>query len=51
MPNPSPIEAFSAAQQRHAEAVAGLVPLLIEMALTTVAEALPGATVLEPRAR
>jgi hypothetical protein len=47
MPNPSLIEAFSAAQQRHADARAGLVPLLIEMALTTVAEALPGATVLK----
>jgi hypothetical protein len=47
MPSPSLIAAFDAAQQRHAEAVAGLVPLLIEMALTTVAEALPGATVLE----
>lgn len=47
MPNPSLIEAFSAAQQRHADAVAGLVPLLIEMALARIAEALPGATVLE----
>lgn len=47
MPSPSLIAAFEAAQQRHAEVVAGLVPLLIEMALSTVAEALPGATVLE----
>jgi hypothetical protein len=47
MPNPSLTEAFSTAQQRHADAVAGLVPLLIEMALTTVSEVLPGATVLE----
>lgn len=47
VPSQSLIEAFTAAQQRHADAVAGLVPLLIEMALTTVAEVLPGATVLE----
>lgn len=47
MPSPSLIAVFDAAQQRHAEAVAGLVPLLIEMALTTIAEVLPGATVLE----
>jgi len=47
MPSPSIVAAFDAAQQRHAEAVAALVPLLIEMALTSVAEALPGAMVLE----
>ncbi len=47
MPSPSLIAAFDAAQQRHAAAVADLVPLLIEMALSTVAEALPGTTVLE----
>ncbi len=47
MPSPSIVAAFDAAQQRHAQAVAALVPLLIEMALATVAEALPGATVLE----
>ncbi len=47
MPSPSLIAAFDAAQQRHAEAVVGLVLLLIEMALTTIAEVLPGATVLE----
>ena len=47
VPSQSLIEAFTAAQQRPADAVAGLVPLLIEMALTTVAEVLPGATVLE----
>lgn len=47
MPSPSLIAAFDAAQQRHAEAVADLVPLLIEMAVTSVAEALPGADVLE----
>lgn len=47
MPNPSLIEAFDAAQERHSEAVADLVPLLIEMALSTVAEVLPGAQVLE----
>lgn len=47
MPNPSLIDAYNAAQQRHSAAVADLVPLLIEMALATVAEALPGAAVLE----
>lgn len=47
MPSPSLIAAFDAAQQRHAEAVDDLVPLLIEMALTSVAETLPGANVLE----
>lgn len=47
MPSPSLIEAFDAAQERHTEAVADLVPLLIEVALATVAEVLPGATVLE----
>ena len=47
MPNPSLTEAFDAAQRRHADAVADLVPLLVEMALSSVAEVLPGATVLE----
>ncbi len=47
MSSPSLIEALDAAQQRHSEAVAELVPLLIEMALATVTEVLPGATVLE----
>lgn len=47
MPNSSLIEAFNAAQQRHSAVVADLVPLLIEVALATVAEVLPGATVLE----
>ncbi len=47
VPSQSLIESFDTAQRRHAEAVADLVPLLIEMALTSVAEALPGATVLE----
>lgn len=47
MLSPSLITAFDAAQQRHADAVADLVPLLIELAPSTVAEALPGATVLE----
>ena len=47
MPSPSLIENFNAAQQRHSAAVAELVPLLIEVALATVIEVLPGATVLE----
>jgi hypothetical protein len=47
MPSQSLIEAFNEASERHAAAVAELVPLLIEMALSTVAEVLPGAEVLE----
>ena len=47
MPSPSLIEAFDAAQARHSAAVADLVPLLIEVALASVADVLPGATVLE----
>jgi hypothetical protein len=47
MPNQSVIDAFNEASERHASAVADLVPLLIEMALTTVAEVIPGAEVLE----
>lgn len=47
MPSKSLIEAFDGASDRHAAAVAELVPLLVEMALTTVAEVLPGAEVLE----
>jgi len=47
MPNRSLIEAFKGASERHAAAVAELVPLLVEMALTTVAEVLPGAATLE----
>jgi hypothetical protein len=47
MPNPSLVEAYDAAQDRHSAAVADLVPLLIEMALATAAEVLPGAAVLE----
>lgn len=47
MPEPSLTAAFDAAQQRHTEAVAELAPLLVEMALATVAEVLPGADTLE----
>jgi hypothetical protein len=47
MPNQSLIEAFDTARGRHAAAVAELVPLVIQMALTTVAEVLPGAEILE----
>lgn len=47
MPEPSLTAAFDAAQQRHTEAVAELAPLLVEMALATVAEVLPGADSLE----
>lgn len=47
MPEPSLTAASDAAQQRHTEAVAELAPLLVEMALATVAEVLPGADTLE----
>lgn len=47
MPEPSLTAAFDAAYQRHTEAVAELDPLLVEMALATVAEVLPGADILE----
>jgi hypothetical protein len=47
MPSTSLLEAFNGASERHAAAVAELVPLLIEIALTTVAEVLPGAALLE----
>lgn len=47
MPEQSLIDTFEAAQRRHADAVAGLLPLLVEMALATVAAMLPGADALE----
>lgn len=47
MPEPSLIAAFEAAQRRNTAAVAELVPLLVEMAIATVAEVLPGADALE----
>lgn len=47
MPSPELIAAFDAASNRHSAAVADLVPLLIEIALASVAEVLPGADVLE----
>ena len=47
MPSESLIQDFDAAQRRHAEAVADLVPLLVEVTLSSVAEVLPGAAVLE----
>lgn len=47
MPEPSLTAAFDAAQRRHTEAVAELVPLLVEMALATVSEVLPAADSLE----
>jgi len=43
------VEAFDVAQQRHAQAVADLVPLVIEMALASVAEGSRGPTSLKPR--
>ncbi|QGG95438.1 hypothetical protein [Actinomarinicola tropica] len=47
MPSPELIAAFDAANERHTAAVAEFVPLLIEMALATVADVLPGADALE----
>lgn len=47
MPEPSLIAAFEAAQRRNTAAAAELVPLLVEMAIATVAEVLPGADALE----
>lgn len=47
MPSPELIAAFDAANERHTAAVAELVPLLVEMAVATVADALPGADTLE----
>lgn len=47
MPRPSLTESFDAAVERHSLAVEALVPLLLEMTGATVADALPGAAVLE----
>jgi len=47
VPEPSLTAAFDAAHQRHTEAVAEIAPLLVEMALATVADVLPGAEMLE----
>lgn len=47
MPSPELIAAFAAANQRHTAAIAEVVPLLVKMALATVAEVLPGAEVFE----
>ena len=46
MPTQSLIDAFVAANKRHTDAVAELVPLLVQMALASVAEVLPGADAL-----
>jgi hypothetical protein len=47
MPSPELIAAFDAANERHTAAVAELVPLLVQMALASIAEVLPDASVLE----
>lgn len=47
MPRPELIAAFDAANERHTAAVADFVPLLVEMALAAVTDALPGADTLE----
>ena len=47
MPSPELIAAFDAANERRTAAVADFVPLLVEMALASIAEVLPGASVLE----
>lgn len=46
MPSPELIAAFDAANERHNAAVDDFVPLLIEMALASIAEVLPGASAL-----
>ena len=46
MPSPELIAAFDAANERHTAAVADFVPLLVEMALVSIAEVLPGASAL-----
>ena len=47
MPSPELIAALDAANQRHTASVAELAPLLVETAVATVAEVLPGADTLE----
>jgi hypothetical protein len=47
MPSPELIAEFDSSNQRHTAAVTEFVPLLVEMALATVAEVLPGADTLE----
>lgn len=47
MPSPELIAAFDAANERHTAAVADFVPLLVEMALVSIAEVLPDAFALE----
>lgn len=47
MPDQALLEAFREAHARHAAAVAEFVPLLIDVALATIADVLPGTEVLE----
>jgi hypothetical protein len=47
MPSPELIAEFDSSNQRHTAAVTEFVPLLVEMALATVGEVLPGADTLE----
>ena len=47
MPTAALFDAFERARERHADAVAALVPLLVEMSFSLISEALPGAEVLE----
>jgi len=47
MPSAALIEAFETARQRHVAAITALVPLLVEMSFSYVAEVLPGAEVLD----
>lgn len=47
MPTAALIDAFEQARERHAAAVAALVPLLVEMSFALISENLPGADVLD----
>lgn len=47
MPSPELTAAYEAARERHAAAVDDLVPVVIDMALATIAETLPGAEILD----
>lgn len=47
MPSAELIEAFERARERHAAAVGAFVPLLVTMAFSLIAEALPGAETLD----
>lgn len=47
MPHQELTTTFQTALRRHADAVADLVPLLVEMVMSSIIEVLPGAAALE----